>query len=896
MTIHPTLAAALADRYRLDRELGAGGMATVYLAHDLKHDRKVAIKVLRPELAAVIGAERFLREIKTIATLQHPHILGLIDSGEVQGTAYYVMPFVAGESLRDRLNREKQLPIPDAVRLASEVAAALDYAHRHGVIHRDIKPENVMLHDGAALVADFGIALAVSSAGGSRMTETGMSLGTPHYMSPEQAMGEREITARSDVYALGAMTYEMLIGEPPFTGPTAQSIVARVVTEQPRPLIPQRRTIPAHVEAGVLTALEKLPADRFASAKELAEALTSPGYGRTVPVTAAASSRSRRWAPIAIGAVLTSIVFGALALAAWLRPGPAPNPVARYSLAFPDSQLPVFAALSRDGAHLVYVGPAAGGAQQLWVKERNQVDAVPIPGTRNPTGFTISPDGQWIALVQNAVLRKIPLTGGAAIPLADSVFFSGVAWLDDGTLVFSSTSMELTRVSEKGGARTKLWQSANAGVAPAMMTPLPSGRGVLFTECNANCSSSALYVFDFKTDSARQLLSNVMQGWYLPTGHLAYVNRNGEMLAAPFDLEQLEVRGEAVAVLNGIGLLIGVLPNLTMSGSGTLVMQTGGPGRGQGARHELVWVDRAGLRTPVDSNWTFRLLELTGNNGWSISRDGKRLAIALTTGSGDDIWVKQLPAGPLSRLTFDSTAEERPRWTPDGQSVMYISSTGALMQRRGDGTGNERTVLNLMPKPILEAVQSPDGSWLVLRAGGRATQRGDRDIIGLRPGIDNAPRPLAADPSYDEAAPALSPDGRWLAYVSDESGTMEVYVRPFPETDGGKWQVSVNGGQAPLWAHSGRELFYVDGDRNMVVTPITAGPSLQLGAQQTLFSLGTDLYLGSPAHYTPFDITADDRRFIMARQVEAAKSGPPGSFVLIENWFEELKARTGSRR
>jgi serine/threonine protein kinase len=218
------LTTALADRYRIQRELGQGGMATVYLAQDLKHDRPVAIKVLKPELAAVIGAGRFLREIKTIATLQHPHILGLIDSGEVNGTAYYVMPFVEGESLRDRLRREKQLPIADAVRIATEVASALDYAHRHGVIHRDIKPENVMLHDGSALVADFGIALAISSAGGSsRMTETGMSLGTPHYMSPEQAMGDREITPRSDVYALGAMTYEMLIGDPPFLGSTAQA-------------------------------------------------------------------------------------------------------------------------------------------------------------------------------------------------------------------------------------------------------------------------------------------------------------------------------------------------------------------------------------------------------------------------------------------------------------------------------------------------------------------------------------------------------------------------------------------------------------------------------------------------------------------------------------------------
>src|ERR1700741_906495 len=234
------IAVVLADRYRIERELGAGGMATVYLAHDLKHDRKVAIKVLRQELAAVIGADRFLSEIRTTANLQHPHILPLFDSGAADSFLFYVMPFIEGESLRDRLSREKQLPIADAVRLATEVASALDYAHRHGVIHRDIKPENILLHDGAALVADFGIALAVSSAGGSRMTETGMSLGTPHYMSPEQAMGEREITARSDVYGLGAMTYEMLVGDPPFTGSTAQAIVAKVMTAEPAGLAAPR--------------------------------------------------------------------------------------------------------------------------------------------------------------------------------------------------------------------------------------------------------------------------------------------------------------------------------------------------------------------------------------------------------------------------------------------------------------------------------------------------------------------------------------------------------------------------------------------------------------------------------------------------------------------------------
>src|SRR4051794_26284566 len=283
------LQVALADRYRIEGEIGAGGMATVYLAHDLRHERKVALKLLRPELSAVIGAERFLAEIKLTANLQHPHILPLFDSGEADSHLFYVMPFVEGESLRALLNREKQLPVAEAVRIAGEVASALDYAHRHGVVHRDIKPENILLHDGRALVADFGIALAASKAGGNRMTETGMSLGTPHYMSPEQAMGERDITARSDIYALGCVLYEMLTAEPPFSGSTAQAIVARVLTESPRPILPQRHTIPPHVEAAVLTALEKLPADRFGTAAEFAEALKDKSYTSTVSMEPAAA-------------------------------------------------------------------------------------------------------------------------------------------------------------------------------------------------------------------------------------------------------------------------------------------------------------------------------------------------------------------------------------------------------------------------------------------------------------------------------------------------------------------------------------------------------------------------------------------------------------------------------
>ena len=431
------LSLALTDRYRIERELGAGGMATVYLAEDLKHGRKVAIKVLRPELAAVIGADRFVREIRTIAALQHPHILGLIDSGEVNGTAYYVMPFVEGESLRDRLNREKQLPIPDAIRIAGEAAAALDYAHRHGVIHRDIKPENILLHDGSALVADFGIALAVSSAGGSRMTETGMSLGTPHYMSPEQAMGEREITARSDVYALGAMTYEMLLGEPPFSGPTAQAIVAKVLTEAPRPLTPRRHSIPPEVEDAVLTALEKLPADRFGSAAEFAIALHDG--------TKARRKTADRHQPKVVGfkqRLLLGLGLVVLPLAAFLlgresgKSPPAPLTFGQSIKVTWDPAVEALPAMSPDGRSVAY---ASGTAARMRVFVRSVAGGRGLALTDDTSQVQShprwSPDGSRVLFLQGGGVFSVPASGGADTPEVPPGRTSPVvsaAWSPDG--------------------------------------------------------------------------------------------------------------------------------------------------------------------------------------------------------------------------------------------------------------------------------------------------------------------------------------------------------------------------------------------------------------------------------------------------------------------------------
>ncbi|HSE28776.1 MAG TPA: protein kinase [Gemmatimonadales bacterium] len=894
------LATALADRYRLERELGQGGMATVYLAHDLRHDRRIAVKVLRPELAAVIGADRFLTEIKTTANLQHPHILGLIDSGEAAGQLWYAMPYVEGESLRDRLQREKQLAVADAVRLAREVAGALDYAHRHGVIHRDIKPENILIHDGSALVADFGIALAASRAGdGTRMTETGMSLGTPHYMSPEQAMGERDLDARSDVYALGAVLYEMLAGEPPFTGPSAQAIVARVVTEEPRRLTAQRRTVPLHVEAAVLTALSKLPADRFPTAAEFVRALEDPGYATTTAAPTARLRSDRPTVRLSVLALATlALLASALAAWGWLRPEP-PRPVRRYSMGLPPDQamrqgvLGVNLAISSDGSRIVYVGSGVGG-DQLWVRDRDRLDATPLPGTTGAASPFFSPDGNRIAFSAGSdfLLKVVPVTGGPPITLTQAGAGSGGggAWSTDGWIYYDSP-VGLARLRADGGSPEPILplDSAANELGHAWPAALPKGRGLLFrSRRNLDPTDFDLVAFDFRTRE-RHVLTKGLVARYVEPGYLVFLRADGAVLAAPFDLDKLVLTGPAVPLFEGVMTKPFGSADLAISPSGTLVYAPG-QATGAGGVAELVYVSREGGVTPLDPPVTYNP---SANRGLSLSPDGTRLALDVVGTTGPEIWIKQLPAGPLSRLTFEGRASIRPTWTADGRWVLYLmapdSGPPAAWRKRADGSAAAELVWRVPGRPINEALLSRDGQWLVYRL----TQAdGNRDIYAVRPGRDSLPTPLLTGPYWEEG-PALSPDGRWLAYTSNESGRDEVFVRPFPDTDAGRWQISTGGGSASRWSRSGRELFFENAAGEFMVVPVTPGTTFTPGEPRRLFPLNGARLSSNISPY--YDLTPDDLGFVTARLSAVNQAPGAGQLVVVDNWFEELRAKMGGK-
>ena len=864
---------ALAGRYELQREIGRGGMATVYLARDVRHERLVALKLLDPELGALLGADRFLSEIRVTANLQHPNLLPLFDSGEANGLLFYIMPFVDGESLRTRLDRERQLPVDEAIRIAVAIASALDYAHRHGVIHRDLKPENVLLHDGQPLVADFGIALALSRAGGTRLTQTGLSLGTPQYMSPEQATGDRTTDARTDIYALGAVLYEMLTGDPPHSGSNAQAIIAKVLTEKAPHARLARESVPEHVDAAIERALAQLPADRFASVREFADALqplpTMPGAA-----TAARTGRRALRSPARMIGPLGAMAPWLLALViatAWgvrevRRPHELRSAPVRFLIDLPeDDPLVQGIAISPDGSQIVYAGPSG-----LMLRPVGDLTLRPLPGTAGASAPFFSPDGAWIGFLAEAKLKKVRTSGGPPVVIRDSLgTLGGAAWMPDGQIVFTGKNLGLASISANGG-RVRTITTPSPGERHLWPDALPGDDGVVFTMWRGALQTAELAV---ATPDGRvtRLGLNGMNSRYVKD-RLVFTREDGTLESIAFDPTHRRVGSEQHLAGETVELVQVFNPgaaNYAVSASGALVYAPGA------LPNQAVIVDRAGTLRPLP-------LEPRTYARPRYSPDGRHVLFDTRTNAFGELWLYDIGSSTMQRL-FAGDDVHQPEWSPDGKLISFTArstTTGEdLFVMPLDGSAPPAKVLGAANDQY-DATWTPDGRSLVFVADdpfqnfgvvrltdGRQTKWLDGGSLG---GTLLGPR--------------VSPDGHWIAYWSNESGRDEVYIRPFPR-NGGVVQVSSGGGTEPVWSRDGHELFYRQDDR-LIAATLAPGAHLSVSGRHLLFA---DRFVTDGGH-AYYDVSPDGRSFIFLKDTQST-----AQLVVVLNWSETLTHDDTSR-
>jgi Tol biopolymer transport system component len=871
------LNAALEGRYEIERELGEGGMATVYLATDLKHNRNVALKVLKPELAAVVGAERFLAEIETTANLTHPHILPLFDSGEADSFLFYVMPHIEGETLRERIDREKQLPVDEAVKIATDLAEALDYAHRHKIIHRDIKPANILIHEGRPLIADFGIALAVGVAGGGRLTETGLSVGTPHYMSPEQATGDQAVGVATDIYALGAVLYEMLVGEPPYTGSTAQAILGKIIQGKLASATEERASVPANVDAAIRKALEKLPADRFTGAQEFVGALGDEHfrYGETLVASAAVGSPGPwKWASLVL------VVIAILMTTGWAvstRERTEPRPRARFELSLDEGGVigtagsGVDITISTDGSRIVYRGPSAAGSQ-LWERSMNGLVPLPITGTEAGQAPALSPDGMSVVFSGGGQpLRVKSLSGGPSTELVDGG--TNATYGADGMLYYRMAGTGIVWRMPVTGGEAEAFTSEMEGVDLKYMDALPGGSGLLVTIGRGDLLQSGIGVVGPEGGEVRELFAGAMAR-YAESGHIVYTTADGILMAARFDLGSLEVTGAPVAMLDGVRVKSGSASQFALSETGTLVYREGGSGGGGAGDSQLITVDLEGNEEPL-------VLGPRNIGTVSWSPDGQSVVYS----SDNHIYTYNVALGTTPRqLTFEGINSE-PVFSPDGTRVAFSSGR--------QGTGDQDLFVknlddDLPPRSIItlernqSVTQWPSDSLIVFERGEGGN--GDLWMVDLSDPDD----PRAEDYLSSEAnlrSMVVSPDGTLAAYRSNESGPDEIYIRSFPEP-GGLTIVSEGGGDVPFWSPDGNTLYYTRPPGVFTAARIERDPVPVVVSRDSLFTVTPGIgrvFQGSGLH-------PDGDRFILARTVDTTDDAPQ-RLILVLNFFEELKER-----
>ena len=847
-------------------------MATVYLAEDLKHSRKVALKVLKPELAAVLGAERFVVEIKTTAALQHPHILPLFDSGEADGFLYYVMPFIDGETLRDKLNRESQLGVDEAVRITREIADALHYAHGNGVIHRDIKPENILLHNGRPMVADFGIALAVSAAAGGRMTETGLSLGTPHYMSPEQATAEKEITGRSDVYSLASVCYEMLAGQPPHLGGSAQQIIMKIIAEPVEPVTRYRKNVPPHVAAALAQALEKLPADRFNSAEAFAHALRDPGFTSSTSLSPAgkAAPRGPNRAVMVAGTAL--VLLAGVAVGFALKPASPTTPVvARFAVPLPfDSNLVSLMAragsdlaepvVSPDARYLAF-GAAAWNGARLYVRPMAGTEVREIPGG----GFwpVFSPDSRALAFFRESEIWRFELD--AEQPTRIGAIderpwdLTAAVWHPDGRILV--TGALGVWALPAGGGEPSLLIAADSGLRERLdgINVLPDGRLLLEGESPAGVR---VRVFDADGRGEGSVLAGLSR--VRVVDDILFFEQAGQQRASRYDVRSLQLRGEPLGLVLPSVLRVG--RSIAWTDSSTAVPL------------EMVWVSPSGVATSLGlPRHPFR---------WPrVSPSGARIVASPHRESG--MVVYNLRNG--TQVSIAGYTE--PVWLPDERAIITSLGNrpfGGLGVVRADGTQDLDTLMTTSNGDAWPTDVSRDGKWLAWYGatfgdGGSGVSKDANDLFVM----DLATRESRRIPIQGEQRAArFSPDGRWLAYQSTESGRQGIHVRPFPALDD-NWVISTDGGEEPTWSNDGRTLYYRRSGVVYAVGISVQGNTLERTPPRELFR-GT--YLRDHFGDISWDIVRDGR-FLMLRPVRGAQL----QVEVMLHWIEDVRARLAQR-